>query len=243
MYHKTQIFVGRINEDKIEFIDDSYSMSYSSDIEINYLIKGKYIIFCHLEIEENKLALYNNENKKMAILKIYTNQEFLILDYLTTKDINYYLSLDLLMYDFYFRKLSKKTDEKIKYIIDNDSSISYQSYRINKYSKFIVFLLKNERPNTNILIKFKNKNNQAIFLSDFDEIKNCKDNSFIKLIPANNNFLLTIYGGDFSYEFSHKVFYSVDELKNKLKIEGKLNTFSGINYIVYVMITVFVSTL
>jgi hypothetical protein len=169
-FYKSHIFVGRLLEKDIEFLDDCYSNYYSSDLELKNLKKGKYIIFCHLDLDELKEKIQSTSagknsdlnlnsqkvflNKKIGILKIYSNQEFLILERLTTNYLDFHLAFDYLIHSLYQNKFSKNEKNK-KYLLTNEKSIYYSNFRINKYSKFIVYIFKNDKLNTQFLLEFQ----------------------------------------------------------------------------------------
>jgi len=241
--------VGKLLEKDIEYLDDSYSNYYSSEIEIKNIKQGKYIIFCHLDLDElnekintsssniNKVLSnsYNTNNdkvflnKKIGILKIYSNQEFLILDRLTIKDLDFHLAFDYLIHSLYLKKFSNLEKSK-KYLIENENLIFYSNFRINKYSKFIVYVFKNAKPKTQFLLEFQIINSATICLSNFNEF-NEVENKFVKLIPFDNTFLCTLYGSTFRFSHRHKLFYCEEELKKKCKTEGTCKTLN--NDVVY----------
>jgi len=234
-FYKSHLFVGKILDKEIEYLDDSYSNYYSSDIELKNIQPGMYIIFIHLdldEIKENSNLLFDgysisiNLNKKIGILKFYSNQEFLSFKRLSSKDIDIHFTFDHLIYSLYVKKFSK-VQKKRKFILPNDDSIYYSQYRINKYSKFIFFVFRNEKPNTQIILEFSIKNSLAICLSNFKEY-NEKERKFEKLIPFDNTFLFTMFGGSIVYAYRHKILYSEEELKLQCKTKGTLKKISDI---------------
>lgn len=234
LFYKSHIFVGKIQDNSITYIDDAYSNYYSSDIEIGNIQEGKYIIFCLFEIDpENEIFFQTDPNKKLGILKIYSNQEFLILERLNPKEFRFHFIFDYLIYDLYYKKFSN-VEKQRKYILGtNDKSIFLSTFRINKYSKFIVLAFENKKNDANVIIEFALTNSKTLCLSDFVEYDK-KENKIVKLIPHGNTFLCTFYGNYFSYSYKHKIIYSKEEIKRKCKKEGDKYKFKDIDYIVYI---------
>jgi len=231
-FFKSHIFIGKILGNDIEYIDDSYSNNYSSEVEIKNIQAGKYIIFCHLDLEERDDRISNSNNKSskktLAILKVYSDQEFYFVQRLTTQDIDFHQTFDYLIYSLYIKKYSQ-TQKNKKFLLEKDSSIYYSQFRINKYSNFIIYVFKNDKPDSNFLIEFKIKSSNGIFLSNFSEF-NEKENKFVKIIPYNFTFLISLYASNLIHSIRNKIIYSEEELKSLCIKNGKVNKMNDVIY-------------